>query len=165
MTRHKTDPDMQNDRDAFTAISAVLTGYSKAELHATGCGEDYWHQFRQVTPEPILREFLSHAVALEKTFAKDLEAGASEVRRIYLSSDRLGPLARSLIQLWYLGQWVPLSQDWCRKYGVSRFNVSKIISTRAYKEGLVWDAIGAHPVGAKPQGYGAWAMEPPRRRV
>ena len=72
-------------------------------------------------------------------------------------------MTRALIQLWYLGQWVPLPEDWRNRFGASRFDVAKIISTRAYKEGLVWDAIGAHPMGAKQQGFGAWAQEPPKR--
>jgi hypothetical protein len=164
MTSHSAETDGPAEVDAFFAISALLTGYTRAELHATGCGEEYWQQFRQVTPARILREFLSHRPALEKALSKDPKTVASDVRRIYMSSDRLGPLARSLIQLWYLGQWVPLPQNWCRTFGVSRFNVSMIISTRTYKEGLVWDAIGAHPMGAKQQGFGAWAAEPPRRR-
>jgi hypothetical protein len=147
----------------FVAISAVLTGYDRAELQATGCTEDYWHQFREVTPEPILAEFLSPGPSLEAGMASEREEVERVVRRDYLSSSKLGPLARALIQLWYLGQWIPLPQEWRRAYGASRFDVSRIISTRAYKEGLVWDAIGAHPMGAKQQGFGAWATEPPRR--
>ena len=163
MTSTKIAADAEAGLDAFVAISAVLTGYDRAELYGTGCAEDYWHQFRQVAPERILAEFLAPGPALEAASAKDPESVESKVRGIYLSSDKLGPLARSLIQLWYLGQWTPLPQAWRRTFGASRFDVTRIISTRAYKEGLVWDAIGAHPMGAKQQGFGAWAAEPPKR--
>lgn len=163
MTSNKTAVDAEVGLDAFVAISAVLTGYDRAELYATGCAEDYWHQFRQVTPERILAEFLAPGPALEAAPAKGPEGVECKVREIYLSSDKLGPLARSLIQLWYLGQWTPLPQAWQRTFGASRFDVTRIISTRAYKEGLVWDAIGAHPMGAKQQGFGAWAADPPKR--
>lgn len=151
------------DFDAFLGVSAVLTGYTRAELHATGCAADYWHQFRQVTPEALLDDFLAPGPELEAGLAPEPEATEQKVRDTYLASESLGPLARALIQLWYLGQWVPLPPDWRRAWGASRFDVARIISTRAYKEGLVWNAIGAHPMGAKQQGFGSWAQKPPRR--
>lgn len=148
---------------AFIALSAVLTGYNRAELHATGCAQDYWQQLRQVTPPAILEELLDLGPALDAAMATDPEAGERQARRDVLGSEKLGPPARSLIQLWYLGQWTPLPAEWRRAWGASRFDVGRIISTRAYKEGLVWDAIGAHPMGAKQQGFGAWALDPPQR--
>lgn len=149
--------------DAFLAASAVLTGYSRAELQATGCASEYWHQFRQVTPVVLLEAFLAPGRELEAGLAADRAGTGARVRDTYLASESLGPLARALIQLWYLGQWVPLPAEWRRAWGASRFDVARVISTRAYKEGLVWDAIGAHPMGAKQQGFGAWALEPPQR--
>lgn len=148
--------------DAFLAVSAVLTGYSRAELHATGCAADYWEQFRRVVPAPLLDAFLAPGPGLEAGLAADAAGSERQVRDSYLSSESLGPPARALIQLWYLGQWVPLPQEWRRAWGASRFDVARIVSTRAYKEGLVWNAIGAHPMGAKQQGFGAWALEPPK---
>jgi len=154
--------DRSPEFDAFLAISAILTGYDGAELTGTGCAVEYWRQFKQVLPPAILADFLSPVAALRSADPATIEG---EVRRVYLSDARLGPVARALIQLWYLGQWVPLPEDWRELYGASRFDVAKIISTRAYKEGLVWDAIGAHPMGAKQQGFGAWAQEPPSREA
>jgi len=151
--------------DDFIAISTVLTGYSRAELLGTGCAEEYWHQFRRVTPEHILVEFLENAAKLDRMQATDPQAVAEEIRSRYLSSEKFGPLARTLIQLWYLGQWVPLPHAWRRSFGASRFDVARVISVLSYKEGLVWDAIGAHPVGAKQQGFGSWAEAPPKGGV
>ncbi|MGI9319107.1 MAG: hypothetical protein ACR2QW_17400 [bacterium] len=148
--------------EAFVATSAVLTGYDRAELYATGCVEEYLHQFRQVVPEEILEAFLEPGPALYADRFGAADDVEQEVRRYYLSDGMLGPPARSLIQLWYLGQWAPLPDKWRNLYGASRFDVTRIISARAYKEGLVWDAIGAHPMGAKQQGFGAWATEPPK---
>jgi hypothetical protein len=118
-----------------------------------------------VTPEPILAEFLADAAKLEKKLESDPSAVSAEIRSRYLSSEKFGPLARSLIQLWYVGQWVPLPQAWRRSFGASRFDVSRIVSVLAYKEGLVWDAIGAHPAGAKQQGFGSWADVPPKSGI
>lgn len=160
-----TDLDAGFGIEDFVAISVVMTGYSRAELYGTGCAADYWHQFGQVTPDLILAEFLTGAQVLEQMLAKDPAAVDQQIRSRYLSSEKLGPLARSLVQLWYLGQWVPLPQAWRRSFGASRFDTSKIISALAYKEGLVWDAIGAHPMGAKQQGFGAWSVAPPKSGV
>ena len=66
-----------------------------------------------------------------------------------LGGDDKGPLAKALIRLWYLGLWT----------GADR--AERVASPRAYREALVWDAIGAHPMGAKQQGFGAWATRPP----
>lgn len=154
-----------NQRDAFSAISAVLTGYKQAELFATGCTDEYWHQFCQVIPEHIQTLFLAPGVELYAKLDTHPNEVAQTVRTHYLSDELLGPPARSLIQLWYLGQWTPLPPKWQQRYGASRFDVARIISARAYKEGLVWDAIGAHPMGAKQQGFGAWAIKPPKSRV
>ncbi len=60
-----------------------------------------------------------------------------------------GALGRAVIALWYLGMWTGPDGG------------ERVASPRAYREGLVWDAIGAHPMGAKQQGFGAWAMPPP----
>ncbi|MCG7521558.1 hypothetical protein [Ruegeria sp. Ofav3-42] len=150
--------DETHDFQGFLIVSAALTGYDSAELQGTGCAKEYWHQFRQVLPKEILTEFLSFAPALGKKHEDKI------IRQSYLSDRCLGPVSRSLIQLWYTGQWVPFPQEWRENYGASRFDVVKIISTRAYKEGLVWDAIGAHPQGAKQQGFGAWSLEPPKQR-
>ncbi|WP_420583622.1 hypothetical protein [Ruegeria sp.] len=154
MTTHDETPEYQ----AFITVSAALTGYDSAQLQGTGCAGEYWHQVRQVLPKDILKTFLSHAPKLGK---KDDDR---IIREEYLSDRCLGPISRSVIQLWYIGQWVPLPQEWRESYGASRFDVVKIISTRSYKEGLVWDAIGAHPQGAKQQGFGAWGLEPPKQR-
>lgn len=148
--------------EAFVAISAVLTGYDRAELYGTGCVQEYLHQFRQVLPEKILLEFLDPGPGLYADLGPARDDVEREVRSHYLSNGMLGPPARALIQLWYLGQWTPLPTKWRNLYGASHFDVTRIISTRAYKEGLVWDAIGAHPMGAKQQGFGAWALQPPK---
>ncbi|AZL60759.1 hypothetical protein EI545_19195 [Tabrizicola piscis] len=160
-----TAPEFEYGIDDFVAISTVLTGYSRAELFGTGCADEYWHQFRRVVPDHILIEFFNGAAKLERLQETDPQAVALEIRSRYLSSEKLGPLARTLIQLWYLGQWVPLPPSWRSRFGASRFDVARVISVLAYKEGLVWDAIGAHPMGAKQQGFGSWAEAPPKGGV
>lgn len=146
---------MADDRklfDRFMQLSAVLTGFDEASLHATGCAEDYWQQLRHVLPDALLQAMPS--------LARDPKTGPDKVRPL-LSSDDWGPVMRSIIKLWYLGIWTPLPDEWRRRYGSSSFDVERMISARAYKEALVWNAVGAHPMGAKQQGFGAWAGPPP----
>lgn len=60
-----------------------------------------------------------------------------------LADVRLGPVARNIIKMWYTG-----SLD------------GNPVSGEAYVEGLVWRALDAHPMGARPQGYGTWSQPP-----
>jgi hypothetical protein len=66
---------------------------------------------------------------------------------------KLGPLARSIIKLWYVGIWYALP-------GASSSD-PRMVAPAAYMEGLLWRAIGANPSGAKAPGYASWA-EPPQ---
>ena len=146
---------MADDREPFhrfMALSAVLTGYDEASLHGTGCAEDYWRQLCRVLPA----DMASAIPSLEQNPRIDPD----DVRPL-LSSDAWGPVMRNIIRLWYLGIWHPLPESWRGRYGSSPFDVERVISARAYKEALVWNAIGAHPMGAKQQGFGAWANLPP----
>ena len=69
----------------------------------------------------------------------------------------------------YLGQWQKLPSGW----GSGQFsdkdllafdefgrNVDRVISPRAYKEGLAWRAVGVNPMGAKQPGFGSWQEAP-----
>lgn len=146
--------------DGFLALGAALTGYDRAALWATGCVSLYRGQLDAVAGPalgPRLEEIGGILAALPDGPARD-----DLIRDELLSDADLGPLARSLIQLWYLGQWTPMPADWVARNGARPADTARILSRGSYVEGLVWDAIGAHPMGAKPQGFGAWAEEPPQ---
>jgi hypothetical protein len=145
--------------EAFVALSAALTGFRGAELWGTG----------QV--EPYLGELL--AMVGEDTVAKLLATGekalsspdpVTALQQLVMDDEDLGPVAQSLIILWYLGQWSPLPNGWRNRNGANPLDSARVISADAYTSGLVWTAIGAHPMGAKPGGYGSWAR-PPRPLV
>lgn len=59
------------------------------------------------------------------------------------------PADPAVIELWYLGVWRGLMET-----------DTRVVSPRAFREGLVWTVIDAHPMGAKQQGYGAWTLPP-----
>lgn len=126
---------------AFILASSALTGFSPFELYGTGQAEAY---FGFVSELSAFESFTSVMSRLP-------EGGAAQeafLRREVMDVEGLGQFARSLIKLWYLGQWD------------GQQGQVQILSAASYREGLVWQAIGAHPQGAKQQGYGAWAMPP-----
>jgi hypothetical protein len=65
-----------------------------------------------------------------------------------------------MIVLWYTGQWVQLPREWRGRHGANAADVDAILSAESYSEGLVWDAIGAHPQGAKAPGFATWVTPP-----
>ncbi len=77
-----------------------------------------------------------------------------------MSDGLLGPLARNIISLWYLGIWNELPWYWWLQHGIGATNETRVVSSEAYKEGLLWRAMGAHPPGAKQPGYGSWSLPP-----
>ncbi len=88
------------------------------------------------------------------------EEREGQIEAQILNSDRYGPVARNIIRLWYLGAWQQLPREWRNLYGATSFDTDHIVSAKSYQESLVWIAGGAHPMGAKQQGFGAWAKKP-----
>lgn len=155
-----------NPAETFLSLSAILTGYSRADLLGTGLAGKYYDKLSSIVDEDICgalwiaaREAMSGPGVREKDAKR-------RIRKLVLGNPKLAPLALNLIGMWYLGSWSQLPQSWRNRYGAKADDVDHVISTEAYQEGLIWQAIGAHPQGAKQQGYGAWALPPkkmPRR--
>jgi hypothetical protein len=141
--------------DSFVALSAALSGFRAVDLWGTGQVRPYLDELVQIVGEPVVAELL--ATGERALSSSDPPA---ELEKLVLNDSDLGPVARSLIVLWYLGQWSPLPNDWRNRHGASPFDVAHVVSAGAYTSGLVWTAVGAHPMGANPGGYGSWAMPP-----
>ncbi len=153
------------DMQDFLKLSSVLTGYDGASLTSTGCAADYLRQLSAVAGDDLLTRLLTTGARIAAMRADDPKGAEAQTRKDIMSDLDLGPLARSLIKLWYLGQWEPMPQDWVARNGLKGADTARILSTLSYQEGLVWDAMGAHPMGAKQQGFGAWALSPPAPRT
>lgn len=138
------------DPEMFLKISAELTGFSIAELQATGNVLHLFEEFGEVVGVQVRHAFV-HAGLTPQTRLAD---------RFY------GPLARNLIRMWYVGHWQRLPDEWRSAlptgYSFDEFgrNFNRVISARAYREGLAWSAIGANPPAAKQPGFGSWAEAP-----
>ena len=84
----------------------------------------------------------------------------ADLRRSILGDARLGPVARNIMKLWYLGIWYELPRPWIEANGARAANITFMVSAEAYTEGLVWPAVGANPPGAKAPGYASWTGPP-----
>jgi len=129
----------------FLELSCVLTGFDRFELTGTAQTAAYFDWLHTHKAE----QFMQLLACWEQAPQEALERQAWLEEEI-LNSASFSLLARSIIKLWYLGQWFPSEDP----------NVSEIPSAQSYQQGLVWNAIYAHPQASKQQGFGAWS-EPP----
>ncbi len=141
--------------DAFLDLSAVLTGFSSFRLRGTGQAEAYLATLTEVVGEATVAALLG----AWRTVAAGAEVERA-MRREILSDERLGPVARNVIKMWYVGTWYGLPADWREAHAATDRDRTFVVSPEAYTEGLLWPAIGANPSGAKPLGYGMWATPP-----
>jgi hypothetical protein len=144
----------------FIAFSADVTAFTAFELHGTGLADAYLSTVREVVGQDTLDELLAaydrvRAAAPEKGSARD-----DGLRRELFSDEKLGPIARNIVKLWYVGTWFELPRAWTETFGAREKNVSFMVSPMSYTEGLLWPAIGANPPGAKGPGYGSWTGPP-----
>jgi hypothetical protein len=129
---------MQDRMEQFLGLSVELTGFSRLHLLATAMTGTYIDTMDATLPAGVLDELLG--------VYGELPAGPGREAAItarLLEDPKLGPVARNLILLWYCGT-----------------GESGVVSAEAYLAGLQWVAAGAHPAGARQQGFGAWSKAP-----
>jgi hypothetical protein len=149
---------MMTDRlSQFLDFSTELTCFTRFELLGSGQAQEYLDTARRVVGT-VLDDLLDAYKRISPTV--DTDARNQALRRQILGDERLGPVARAIIKLWYIGSWYELPRSWTEAYGALANNTSFVVSPASYAEGLLWIAIGAHPPGAKAPGYGSWASEP-----
>jgi hypothetical protein len=153
-------PDMRDVPDdprlaTFYDLSVALTGFSTIELRGTGMGRTYFTTLVGVVGDGVTSDLLRTFTEVER--GGDVELG---IRTRILGDPRLGPVARNLISLWYVGNWYELPQAWRDAHGVAAGDVTRVVSPQSYQQGLMWLAGGTHPQGANEPGYGTWAHPP-----
>lgn len=155
-----------NRFEEFLLLSVDLTAFERTDLLGTGLAHDYLAKVRAACGDGVLTDLLdAHRAAREDAAG---EAGVSDhalldraLRHRIFSDDRLAPVARNVIKLWYAGTWYGLPPEWTDSYGAQTAAETSTVTAASYQEGLLWRAIGANPPGAKAPGYGSWA-QPPR---
>ena len=128
--------------ERFVALSAELTGFREADIWGTGQARRHLDLVLSVAGDDVVARLLARSAEQN------------------LGDPDLGPLARNVIVLWYLGQWDQMPRRWRDRHGASPADTAGVASAGAFREGLVWPAIGAHPTGAKAPGFGSWATPP-----
>jgi len=143
--------------DTFVALSIELTCFRGFELLGTGMAKTYLDTLDNVIGASLVDELL----AVHSTLC-DLEGDERVVamRRSILGHEKLGPIARNIIKLWYVGTWYALPGSWQERFGPAIADRTFVVSPTAYIEGLLWRAAGAHPPGARAPGFGSWQYPP-----
>ena len=155
---------MSSRLERFLAFSAEVTAYPVFELRGTGMTKAYLDTVVKVAGGAVLDALLDryHAGVAESAGEDAAAASLTDLlRRDVFSDARLGPVARNIVKMWYVGIWYELPPAWTEAYGARDGNVTFTVSATAYTEGLLWPAIGANPPGAKAPGYASW-VHPPR---
>jgi hypothetical protein len=160
----------------FLSLSVDLTAFEETVLLGTGLARHYLAKVQAACGDEVVTALLDAHRATRADAAVD--AGGQDraltdlalldralldraLRHRIFSDDRLGPVARNVIKLWYAGMWCALPPEWIDCYGARTAAETSAVTAAAYQEGLLWPAIGANPPGAKAPGYGSWA-QPPR---
>lgn len=141
--------------ELFLDLSALLTGFDRTQLLGTGMVDEYRHALDTRLPPGVLDELLTAYGRLAPVDGQE-----AAVISVILDDTKLGPVARNVILLWYLGAWAGMPDDWRAAFGASSLDEHQVISGAAYQAGLQWLAAGAHPAGSAAQGFGSWATDP-----
>lgn len=150
-----------DELQTFLQLSSTITGFSEFRLQGTGQAATYLDTVRSVVGDGLVQELLRAYRRVSDEVGDDLEALPRSLRAHVFSDERLGPIARNLIKLWFVGTWYQLPSAWRDAFGTAERDETFVVSPVAYTEGLLWPTVGANPPGAKAPGYGTWA-EPPR---
>jgi len=166
-----TTPPVTDLSGRFLAFCAEVTAFTVFDLYGTGQAASYLETVVRVVGEGLLTELLD---AYDRAGAAggaggpaggaagaDRQARTKALEAEVFSDEKLGPIARNIIKLWYVGVWYELPPDWNDSFGALVNDGTFTASPAAYPEGLLWRAIGANPPGAHGPGYGSWA-QPPR---
>jgi hypothetical protein len=145
---------MSDDLSRFLDLSVELTCFTRYELLGTGQADTYLKRAEKAAG-PAFNKLLERFAALPQGAGRD-----TALRRDILGDEEIGPVARAITKLWYIGIWYEMPRAWTEKYGAREANKTEMVSPAAYAEGLLWTAIGAHPPGAKAQGYASWIGPP-----
>jgi hypothetical protein len=153
--------EIENDLlDGFYELSVALTGFSRFELNGTGVGETYFSTAIDIVGRDIMTELILRFYEVLEVYGGDEREFDHIFDQAIMNDEKLGPVAGNLTKMWYLGNWVQLPDKWRQQFVTSSLDVTKVVSADAYREGLVWSALEAHPMGAKPMGFGTWGETP-----
>jgi hypothetical protein len=148
-------PSDEERLEAFLRLSSHLTGV--ADLDPT-LADHYLSRFQdQPACGEALPNLLRALAAIEQT-PGDVEAA---IERGIMADPTLGPPARQLIYLWYVGAFFesyPLDQT--QRRGTWRYGAE----AEDYGRGLMWSVVRAHAPMTPGGSAGYWSEPPDRDR-
>lgn len=130
----------------FVEASSIILALSAYTLYGSGMAYTLCRYFRQRLGDASFRRWLDRAQALPPA-----GPALDEAMEALLSCPEFGPPTRSVMIAWYTGNYQDTTTP-----GAS----SQVISAETYQAGLVWPLVGAHPPGAKQQGWDSWSRAP-----
>ncbi|MEU6237124.1 hypothetical protein [Kitasatospora sp. NPDC047058] len=142
-------PAVTKEVEDFVGLCVPLTGFAAFDLYATGMAERYLETARQQVGAAAFAEFrAAWTGAAAQRGPRDLSPTHLEV-------------ARAITYLWLTGAWPRLAPAAHAALRRQMANEEFVVTPEAYVEGLVWRTFHGHPAGAKPPGFGTWAVPPP----
>jgi hypothetical protein len=163
------DPNSKQDMMAFLLLSAAITGVHVAILAPEfRAKSDLLDSDPGVDPINVKNDYFTWINANDAPpfgkllqIAKDHRQSAADIVTAVNASDDTKFLARSIALLWYLGSWYkPEDLKKNSAPGASAFIPSRVISAKAYTQGLVWQIAQAHPMGYSNLQFGYWSRDP-----
>jgi D-sorbitol dehydrogenase-like protein len=166
--------DENQDMMAFLLLSAALTGVDIQTLapeFSRGSG-DILSADPGIDPINVKNAYFRQvsapgtATSLTKLLqiAKDNRLSQDDIiAKVNASEDDTKFLARSIVLLWYLGSWYEpgdLKNAAAAPELVHAPIKQKVLSAKAYTQGLVWQIVGAHPMGYSNLQFGYWSRDP-----
>jgi hypothetical protein len=169
-------PDVSSPQDmmAFLLLSAALAGVHVVNLapeFSQDIKKDILDQDPGVDPINVKNDYFRWINAHDSTssfgkllqIAKDnRQSGINIIAAVNASDDSAKFLARSIVLLWYLGSWYEPADLKANAAtpGTRAVTPSVVVSSKAYTQGLVWQIVGAHPMGYSNLQFGYWSRDP-----
>ena len=168
-------PDMNSKQDmmAFLLLSAALTGVHVVNLAPEFVPDksEILNSDPGVDPINIKNAYFAWINVNNSTssFAKliqlakdNRESAISIIAAVNASDDNTKFLARSIVLLWYLGSWYKPGDLKTNSAtpGTRAVTPSEVVSAKTYTQGLIWQIVGAHPMGYSNLQFGYWSRDP-----
>jgi hypothetical protein len=150
----------QDQLQAFVAFSAAVTGFTEVDLQGTGQAEEYRSTVEGAVSAEILAELLETWARISAEAQGEGSQLDNLLRRDVFSDPKLGPVARNIVKMWYVGIWYELSPAWINAFGALAQNRTFMVSASAYVSGMLWPTIGGNPPGARGPGFASWTGPP-----
>jgi TAT (twin-arginine translocation) pathway signal sequence len=172
---HAAGPDINSKQDmmAFLLLSAALTGVRVVNLAPEFVPDksEILNSDPGVDPINIKNAYFAWINVNDSTssfakliqLAKDNRASANGIiAAVNASDDDTKFLARSIVLLWYLGSWYKPADLKTNsvKPGTRAVTPSEVVSAKTYTQGLIWQIVGAHPMGYSNLQFGYWSRDP-----